>query len=99
MFECHITIKPVFDEHLLLVKRLAADFDFKVAELLKKNEELSRNDTFITGHGEHYGLLENSMIGLIKCLKLNKFEVWRYKIEEIKLDSKYQGDVLSLLNV
>lgn len=98
MYECHVTIAPVLEEgRLNELKAIAHIWDFKVADLLMRNEEKSRNDTFLTGHNEHYSEMKNKMEWLIDALKHNGYTVWRYKIESIVLDSKYQGDVLKLL--
>ena len=103
MYECHVTISPQYDEYRLnKLKELCKLHGFKVAELLMQRRqedtpERSKNDTFTTGHSKFYVDIYNDMVNLIKDLKTNGYDVWRYKIEDIKLDSKYQGDVLKLL--
>jgi hypothetical protein len=93
MFECHVTISPVFDDDLVLVEEIAKKHNFKVANLLMQRRkedtpERSKNDTFMTGHDRSYNDLKNKMILLIKELQNCGFDVWRYKIEEILVDSK-----------
>lgn len=101
-YECHITIEPVFDEKLEEIKEIVKPFNFKVAHLLMKKreddtEERSKTDTFMTGHSKaDYWDLEGRMCQLIDKLKLSGFKVWRYKIEEIAIDSRI-SDVFELL--
>lgn len=102
MYECHITINPVFDEQLERVKLMAESHGFKVATLLLKkredaNEQRSQNDTFMTGHDDDFDNLRKRMSQLIVTLNYHNFKVWRYKIEHILLDSEYQNDPLGLL--
>lgn len=101
-YECHVTIEPVFDEKREQVKTIANNYNFKVAELLmkkRKNETETRSDkdTFTTGHSKDRDDLVIRMFDLVNDLKSNGFKVWRYKIEDVHLDSRY-GDILSLLN-
>jgi len=101
-FECHITIEPVFGDELEQVKEIAQQYKFRVADLLMKkrkedSEERSQNDTFMTGHSMIYDDLEDRMVQCINELKYNKFKVWRYKIEDIVLDSR-KLDTLGLLS-
>lgn len=100
-FECHVTIEPVFDEKLALVTELAKGRHFRVADLLmrKRKEdtpERSKFDTFCTGHSKDYDDLSVRMQLLIDDLESAGFKVWRYKIENTLMDSKY-SDVLGLL--
>lgn len=93
-YKCHITIEPVFEEKLEVVKDIAANHKFKVAELLmqKRKEdtaERSKYDTFMTGHEkDHCDDLMIRMVNCIKELKDKGFKVWRYKIEHITMDSR-----------
>lgn len=100
-FECHVTIEPVFDEQLEKIKAVAESKGFKVASLLMKKravdtEERSQYDTFMTAHSKDFSQLRNQMIDLIALLKHMQIKVWRYKIEDILIDSRY-SDVEELL--
>lgn len=102
MYESHITIEPVFDERLQKFERLCRIFHFKAANLLMKKREkdsLERSmyDTFATGHSSDLDELKGYMKWLIITLKNHNYKVWRYKIEEIILDSK-ASDELNLLS-
>jgi len=101
MYECHITIEPVLDhDRLQLVKDIAEVHSFKVAELLmvkKEGLEPSRHDTFMTAHCQTFEHLVGRMRGCVRHLKESGYKVWRYKIENIVIDSKYQDDPLRLL--
>lgn len=92
-YECHITIKPVFDEQLETFKQLCSDCNFKVADLLMKRkengtEEKSVNDSFCTGRNKNFNEMKIQMLSLLHCLKINGFHILRYKIEDVFLDSK-----------
>ena len=75
--------------------------NFKVADLLMKKrsadtEERSQYDTFMTGHSKEYEDLEIRMKRCIGTLLAGQFQVWRYKIEHVILDSR-EFDILELL--
>jgi hypothetical protein len=100
-FESHVTIEPVFDARLEQAKILAAEYKFRVADLLMKKreadtEERSAKDTFMTGHGQSLHDIENRTMRLVNELKDHGFKVWRYKIEDTVLDSRTK-DVWNLL--
>jgi|SRR5687768_1684742 len=99
--EAHITIDPVFNDKLDLVKRLAGMQGFKVAHLLmqkreKDTPEVSKYDTFITGHGKHFIDMQDRTKALVRALIQNDIRVRRYKIEDTILDSRH-NDVFSLI--
>lgn len=92
-FEAHITIEPLFDDELNDLKKLAATFKFKVADLLIKTHrkdtlERSSLDSFLTGHGGDLPDLMLRTEQLLNMLHCYGFKVWRYKIEDILIDSK-----------
>lgn len=102
MYECHVTIEPVFDARLELASNIAEKCSFKVANLLMQKRSLdtperSKNDTFMTSHSESKDVLISRMTQLIIALHIAGFKVWRYKIEEILIDSKFQGDIFKLI--
>ena len=102
MYETHVTIEPVLNENsMAILKEIAKQHGFKVAELLMVKEDgktmQSKLDSFLTGHDKTYPGAHESMISLVHALKAGKFKVWRYKIECIILDSKYQNDPECLL--
>lgn len=102
-FECHVTIEPVFDERLEQFKSICSSHRFHVAELLLKKratdtEKRSAKDSFCTGRSADGEELRVRMRKLIKELQSNEFEVWRYKIEDTVLDSKF-NDIEGLLDV
>jgi hypothetical protein len=100
-FESHVTIEPVFDDRLNSLKEICRQFNFHVADLLLKKrdmdtEERSRNDSFCTGRSKNYKELELKTRNLIVRLKEKGYQIWRYKIEEAIIDSKYE-DSLNLI--
>lgn len=100
--ECHITIEPVFGKRLALAKRIADAWGFKVASLLMVKDdgttEPSRRDTFMTSHSPIYEIIEINMRLCVGAMQASGFNVLRYKIELIMLDSKYQRDPLNILD-
>ena len=94
-YECHVTtnyIEPDTDDHALLTKT-ARLFGFRVAKLYKTNQETSDLDTFMTGHDDDLVMMKYRMKNLCYNLGVQGFDVLRYKIEEIILDSR-NGDLL-----
>ena len=83
------------------VQEVCKSHGFKLAELLmqkrrESSQDRSKDDTFCTGRSKSYEDIHNRMVGLIVDLKSDGFKVWRYKIEDIIMDSK-QNDILGLL--
>ena len=91
--EAHITVEPMFDERFTQFRQLCEKFGFKAADLflqkrLADTPERSSKDAFCTGRGTSIEELEHRMVGLMACLQLNGFKIWRYKIESVVLDSR-----------
>jgi hypothetical protein len=100
--EAHVTIEPVFGQRREQAAEIAKQFKFRLAELLMKKErdateERSDKDTFMTGHSKSKRDIINRTAALCRALKQNGFKVWRYKIEDTLVDSKYGIDVWGLL--
>lgn len=100
-FESHITIEPVFGTDLEKFKNICSDYKFRVATLLlqkrkEDNAERSKNDSFCTGRGSELDELETRMLNLSKHLIKENFIVWRYKIESVLIDSRYDDSKLHL---
>ena len=99
-YECHITIQPVFNTNLEILKEvLAPKFKFKVANLILKKEAKgqetqSQDDTFLTAHSKNFEDLKVRMQGMLQLLNEYKYTLMRYKIESVLLDSKIEGDFL-----
>jgi len=85
-YESHITVEPVFGLRLDALKMLAERYEFRVADLLKQNNEKSARDAFCSGRSNDVVDLINRMTNLVNDLTIAKFEVWRYKIEAILVD-------------
>ena len=76
---------------------------FVVADLLMQKRkvdtaERSKSDTFMTGRHKDYDILYARMAACIADLLKCGYKVWRYKIEDTIIDSKFD-DVGSLLTV
>lgn len=99
-FESHITIEPIFDEVLEKADNIAKKHKFQIADLLmqkraKDTPERSKYDTFMTGRGVDYEDLCTRTEKCIKELQADGLTVWRYKIEDTLMDSKFH-DVFRL---
>ena len=101
-YESHVTIEPVLDErdleHLKFVCELHG---FRVADLLmqKRKEdtpERSKFDTFCSSRSVDMPVLEKRMFDFVKACRDIGFKVWRYKIEDVILDSKVDDSRLRL---
>lgn len=93
-FECHVTIEPVFDLQLAMLKNVCEIWGFRVADLVKWNfrdvtPERSDRDSFCTTRGQDYDDVYRRMDELTKRLGVLNFDVWRRKIEFIVLDERY----------
>jgi UDP-2,3-diacylglucosamine pyrophosphatase LpxH len=102
MYECHVTIEPVFTKTRMdELGVICYKHGFMIAKLfMQKREEdtleRSKYDTFVTGHRHDFEQMKLRMTELIEECKASGFKVWRYKIEEIVLDSR-KSDELELL--
>lgn len=99
--ECHITIEPVFEDRLELARAIGTENGFKVAALLMQKRETdtperSKYDTFMTGHSKTLTDIQSRMVACVQQLKTAGFKVWRYKIEDTLMDSRF-ADELNLL--
>lgn len=100
-YESHITIEPVFGDDLVRLTSLCDQFGFRIAELLmqKRREdtpERSKYDTFCSSRSVDLNVLRERMFGLVECCKSSGFKVWRYKIEDVILDSKVDDSLSPL---
>ena len=100
-YEAHLTTEPVFDQDLVLFKKICLDHKFHVAELLMQRRKTdspdrSKNDAFCTSRSKSYHDIKTRAISLAKDLDAAGFVVWRYKIEFTLLDSRYDDSVLKL---
>jgi len=94
-FEGHVTIEPVYDDDRDKADELAKLYGFKLADLIMQKSrtataERSDKDTFMTGHSVDFDSLSNRMANLGRELRSAGFSVWRFKIEEILLDEKFE---------
>lgn len=95
--ESHITITPVFGHKLEVAKSIAAEYGFKVADLLMQKRvedrpERSKNDTFMTGHGDDVEDLLNKTLNLCSALQSAGYQVYRYKLEDCLIDSRVDDE-------
>lgn len=100
--ESHVTIEPVFDDRRRdRLLALCEEHGFRVAKLLMQKRaedtpERSRHDTFCSSMSVDPPVLERRMFDLVAALQAEGFKVWRYKIEDVVLDSKVDDSRLRL---
>lgn len=92
-FECHVTIEPVFGSELDRLEQVANQCGFKVAKLVMLKEaadigQPSTRDTFMTAHACDIDVMRVKMESVCKELLAAKFDILRYKIEAILIDSR-----------
>ena len=100
-YECHITIEPVIGDRLKELQEAVKEYTFKVASLvmLKENgidSSVPRKDCFMSAKNVDYNVLYENMILMLDYLKSNSYKIYRYKIENILMDSKIH-DILHFL--
>ena len=100
-YESHVTIEPVFDDRLEAFRKVCKQYNFHVATLVMQKRaedtpERSKHDSFCTGHGRNGEELAQRMFDLLDVLKTLEFKVWRYKIEVVPLDSRYDDSLYKL---
>lgn len=101
-YESHVTIKPVFDQgRVALLKELCETNEFRIADLFMQKRaedtpERSKFDTFCSGRDTDLASLTTRMLSLVTSCRAMGFTVWRYKIEDVILDSKIDDSMLPL---
>lgn len=100
-YESHVTIEPVFDGDLDSVRNLCQSHGFRIADLLMQKRpvdtpERSRFDTFCSSRHVDLIIIEQRMFDLIATLQKNGYKVWRYKIENVMIDSKIDDSHMRL---
>jgi hypothetical protein len=97
-YEIHVTLAPDFDR-LEEVKFLGKKHSFHMGKLLlmKKEDQLSHKDMFLTGRSHGYYEACKMTQELITDLQFAGFKILRYKIEDTVLDSKIH-DKFGVLN-
>ena len=92
-FESHVTLEvPLNEEHLAELKRIAAQHDFRVAELLMVREgrtEPSDKDAFCTARDEVYAVVFERMRAFCVALRRMEWRVLRCKIEAVIYDQRF----------
>ena len=101
-YEAHVTIEPVFDDERERAAVIAQKHGFKLAKLLMQKRatdapERSKHDTFMTSHSVYLEDISSRTRSIVNDLMTSGFKVWRYKIEDILVDSKL-SDSFSLFD-
>lgn len=108
-YESHITISPVLDEERLTeLREIASRFGFRVADLLMKKRDVdtpqrSMYDTFLSTrvNNNKPGARDKCLGHTLLCctaLRDKGFDVWRYKIEAVIIDSTHHNDEFNLIS-
>ena len=100
-YESHVTVEPVFDTRLEQLKFICELHGFRVADLLMQKRpedtpERSRFDTFCSSRSVDPAVLTQRMYDLCRACASAGFRVWRYKIENVIVDSKVDDSALRL---
>lgn len=100
-YESHITIEPVDEDDREKIETIVNSCGFRLAKLLMQKRkvdtpERSKYDTFCTGHSTEEAKLIAHMIRCVKALQSAGYQVWRYKIECVTIDSRNE-DQFNLL--
>lgn len=103
-YEIHITLEPTYEgtAEAAIVRKASELHRFKVAELLMQRRkedtpERSKYDTFMTGHRPSMEESIKDTISIVNWLHDHGIKVWRYKIEDVKVDSR-TDDIFMLLD-
>lgn len=98
-YEIHVTLAPDFDR-LEEVKEIGKNHGFHMGKLLlmKKEDQLSHKDMFLTGRSHAYFDASELTKELIHDLLAAGFNVIRYKIENTVIDSR-MDDPFGVFNV
>lgn len=94
-YEIHITIEPLLtDSERGRITQTIERTGFRLADLLMAKRptdtpERSKFDTFITGHRDDLGEAYKAVRLVVDLIQRSGYKVWRYKVEEIILDSKH----------
>lgn len=101
-YESHITIEPVDEDDRAKIEEIVNSCGFRLAKLLMQKRkvdtpERSKYDTFCTGHSTDEPKLIRHMTECVKALQSAGYQVWRYKIECVTIDSRNE-DSLNLLS-
>ncbi len=92
-FESHVTIEPVEGVRLKLFQEICKEWKFRVADLLLQDKLTpSKKDMFATGSHFDMQILSFRMASLLQSLAINKFVIYRYKIEMTLVDSKFKDE-------
>jgi hypothetical protein len=100
-YEAHLTFEPVFGRRLKELSTVCSQFGFHLATLLMKKRAKATptraaEDSFATGRSVSYSELESRMLRLMRIVRNEGFQIWRYKIEETALDSRYDDSKFPL---
>ena len=96
-YEAHITIEPVFDDRLTLLKNIAEAYSYRVADLLMQKRvadtaQRSKFDTFMTTRDKDWDVIVTNTKNLVLELQERGYKVWRYKIEDTIVDSQLNDE-------
>lgn len=100
-YEAHVTINPVFGEHLERFKSICAEHKFHVAKLHMRRSaqapaEPSSDDQFCTSRSISLSDIKKRMVKVVASLQEAGYVVRRGKIEETLYDSRHNDGILNL---
>jgi len=93
-YESHITIDPVLDEYdLNRLKKLVKPFGFRVAKLVMLKGADHKKDSFMTARRTDWHAIYQNTKWAVNQLRIEGFNVRRYKIEDTLLDSNIEDEM------
>lgn len=101
-YESHVTIEPPHHaDDLDSIKGLCRAHGFRIAELLMQKRpndtpERSKHDTFCSTRSVDLEVLQRRMFDFVRAVVEAGYQVWRYKIEDVIIDSKVDDSLLRL---
>ena len=95
-FEAHVTTEPLEGGLLQGLLAIAPVYEFRVAELIKRNGDKHIDDQFASARDQHYEELYTRTHNFVAHLQQAGIKVRRYKIENTMIDSHLK-DTMKLL--
>lgn len=87
-YEVHVTLDPVNELRIPLLKSIAGRFNFRLANLImRKGGSVHTDDMFLTTRGQVFEEVAEQLREFTIMLTQANFHVRRYKIEDTLIDS------------
>lgn len=94
-YEVHINVPLCAGPGRVLLAEFARSNGFKLSDM-DGHEHGEKRETILTTHGQHYDAVVSKTQGMCRLLRTAGFDLIRYKIEHVLIDSRV-NDVWGLL--